>query len=242
MFRQLVERHYDVLYRRFVSRGLSLADAEDLAQKVWLQVFQHIGNYDAQGRFPHYLSTIASNLMKTHWRDTGTRQAVIASSDTREDGSVMEAVTEINPEDRSAADESAAYLTQTLIPSLPVEQRMAWLLRHESEYWEPERPFTWSHMAEMNGMDEQQAWATFESAREKFMCAGRAPDLEPPDADETSVFLVWTQAQRAGKQQRFTCDYFARLLNVPENTMKTRYRAAEKALRKGLQHFRSVSA
>ena len=53
--------------------------------------------------------------------------------------------------------------------------------------------------------------------------------------EETLIFTVWSQAQRPRKEQQYTWEYFADLLNVHANTMKTRYRAAQKFLSDGLK-------
>lgn len=236
--RVLVERHYDTLYRRFMRELGNAADAEDASQKLWLQVARHVDDYDDQGKFTHYLSTIASNLIKAHWRDTGTARRVI--TDTTDDDDVPEQADPVDPELQNSDAELVRYLTEELIPGLPPEQRLAWLLRHESEYWEPGRPLRWQHMAELNGMDTQAVWQKFEVAREKFMRHGRPEAMPDIDTDEASIFLVWTQAQRADKGQSFSWDYFSALLNVPVNTMKTRYRAAQQSLASALADYRSA--
>lgn len=239
--RTLVERHYDVIFRRFNRELRNTADAEDASQKLWLQVARNLENYVDQGKFSHYLSSIASNIIKTHWRDTSTRQNVIAES-SGDDESENEVADELNPETHSADQEMVRYLTEELIPALPAEQRLAWLLRHESEYWEPNRPLKWQHMAELNGVEVEQIWQCFESAREKFMRHHRPDSMPEIETEELSVFLVWTQAQRASKNEAFSWDYFAKLLNVPVNTMKTRYRSAQQSLANSLADYRSVAS
>jgi len=171
-----------------------------------------------------------------------TRQNVIADPTGDDDDNATEMADEINPETHVADQEMVRYLTEDLIPGLPAEQRLAWLLRHESEYWEPGRPLQWQHMADLNGVDVEHIWRTFESAREKFMRHHRPDSMPDIETEELSVFLVWTQAQRASKHESFSWDYFANLLNVPVNTMKTRYRSAQQALANGLEDYRSVSS
>lgn len=235
--RKLVERHYDRIYRRFSRELRNEADAQDLSQKLWLQVARNLENYNDEGKFPQFLSTIATNLIKEHWRQTGTRSNVIVETEEIEEVHDLE-TDHGDPERKAVNDEMITLLTRELIPSLPSDQRMAWLLRHESEYWEPGQRLEWQHIAELNGIDVMQAWDKFESARSKFMSSKSPSD---PDQDEMLIFLVWTQAQRALKEQRFSWDYFSDLLGVPVNTMKTRYRSAQQRLAEALESYRSTS-
>ena len=239
--RTLVERHHDQIHRRFRREFRNDADAEDWAQRLWIRVLGHLDDYRDEGKFPQFLSTIATNMIKDHWRRGQTHGRVfVDSADTDEDherhGRMSDAR---DPERAMIDDELVAHLTRTLIPALPSEQRAAWLLRHESEYWEPGRPLQWTHLAELNGMETDSAWRTFESARRKLMVAVREDRATPMDADETLVFLVWTQAQRAAKDESFSWEYFSELLGVPVNTMKTRYRSAQKRLAEALDDYRS---
>jgi len=124
-----------------------------------------------------------------------------------------------------------------LIPALPVEQRAAWLLRHESEYWEATKPFTWAHIAELNGMSDADVASMFATARDKLLMGSTNGQVTELEELELLIFVVWTQAQRYEKSKNFTWEYFAEILGQPVNTMKTRYRSAQKTLDKGLREF-----
>jgi len=134
--------------------------------------------------------------------------------------------------------DQVAYLTNTLIPELICEQRLAFLLMHESEHWEEKRRLGWQHLAQMNGMDAQEAWSRFEVFRNKLLQKVSSHSSEDLDCDSLLVFLIWTQAQRLEKQQSFTWDYFSEVLGVSVNTLKTRYRTALKKLAQGLKDER----
>ena len=240
--RELVGRHYDVLYRRFRRELRNEADAEDCAQRVWVQVARNLTTYNDEGKFPQFLSTIASNMIKEHWRNKSTREKVLVpeEEDTEYDR-IASMGDSRDPEQAAADEEMVNYLVRELIPSLPVEQRTAWLLRHESEYWEPGRRLEWAHLAELNGTDVQQTWKLFEQARTKLMSGAHATEKVAVDPDESLVFLVWTQAQRASKEESFSWEYFSELLGAPVNTMKTRYRAAQKRLADSLSDYRTIA-
>jgi RNA polymerase sigma factor (sigma-70 family) len=240
--RVLVTRHYDTLYRRFRRELKNDADAEDCAQRVWVQVARNLPNYNDEGKFPQFLSTISSNMIKEHWRNRSTREKVLVEEDADTDYERMESMGDTrDPERLSVNDELVEYLVKVLIPDLPVEQRIVWLLRHESEYWEPGKRLEWNHLAELNGVDTANAWSIFESARRKFMQSAMRDATTEVDAIESLIFLVWTQSQRASKDESFSWDYFSELLGVSVNTMKTRYRAAQKKLAESLNEFGVVA-
>lgn len=234
--RLLVERHYATPYNRFRREIKNDADAEDLSQKLWLQVAKNLDRYDDSNKFPNYLATIATNLIKGHWRDKGIRERVISRSVDDEGQTQLESRVTIDPAQQLSGEDAVKHLSQKLIPDLPVEQRMAWLLQHEAEYWDPQNPMNWRQIAELNGMEVTEAWACFERAREALMTQGCV--ASEVDLKDINVFLIWTQAQRAAKEQVFTWDYFAYLLGVPVNTMKTRYRNAKKNLDRALDDYR----
>ncbi|MBX2880011.1 MAG: sigma-70 family RNA polymerase sigma factor [Granulosicoccus sp.] len=251
-FAALVGRHHRRLYARFVSESKNSADASEMEQQLWLRVFQNLENYKHEGKFTEYLSRIASNLLNDYWRSKGRRSDMfVESRNSDEDLSERlleqsQSIAGNHADDGSNQDnnlhnaELVDYLVTVLIPQLPVEQRMVWLLRHESEYWEPAQRLEWRHLGELNGIDEDEAWSRFEAARNKLM--SKSPQklksdssAEGPNQEETLIFTVWSQAQRLRKEDQFTWEYFANLLNVPTNTMKTRYRAAQKFLSEGLK-------
>lgn len=239
--RVLVERHYDMLYRRFRRELKNEADAEDCAQRVWVQVARNLATYKDEGKFPNFLSMIASNMIKEFWRNKGTREKVVVSQDEEMDYDRIESMGDHNdPEKLMSDDELVDHLVKELIPALPTEQRAAWLLRHESEYWEPGKRLEWAHLAELNGTDIATAWDAFERARFKLMTASSKKTDSEIDGEEQLIFLVWTQAQRALKEQNFSWEYFSDLLGVSENTMKTRYRTAQKRLAESLSDYRET--
>ncbi len=239
--RILVGRHYDVLYRRFRRELKNEADAEDCAQKVWVQVARNLKNYKDEGKFPQFLSTIASNMIKEYWRNKTTREKVLVSDSEDNDYDRMPQMGDHrDPESTVLNNELVNHLVRELIPALPTEQRTAFLLRHESEYWEPGQRLDWNHLAELNGWDVSGTWKTFEVARLKFMKSVGTTAITEVEPEEWLVFLVWTQAQRASKEESFSWEYFSELLGVPVNTMKTRYRAAQKRLADSLNDYRAA--
>lgn len=242
-FEALLNRHYDRVHRRFLTHCRNPADAADLTQQLWLKVLNNLDGYRDDGKFPSFLMRIATNLLTDYWRRKGVHDNVIADLLKNDDDETGDAVSRA-PDPRADVqtafehDEAIQHLVSRLIPSLGCEQRTAFLLRHESEYWEGMNRLNWSHLAELNGTDVEDAWARFERMRNILLrSVNGGGKRQTPECEDLLIFLVWTQAQRLHKQGSFTWDYFAEILNVPVATLKTRYRSAVTAIRKGMNEW-----
>lgn len=247
--RTLVGRYHDQMYGRFFAKVNNRDDANDLQQELWSKVARSLDRYRDEEKFSHYLSRLASNVLIDFYR-RGTKNKELfadgssnnANFDSEDDGFEPDTRRDEsqNVEQEVDNDDLVRHLISELVPALPVEQRAAWLLRHESEYWEPGRRLDWNHLAELNNLTETAVVEIFESARNKMMTQLHAvggQGTQVLEEMELLVFLVWTQAQRLDKANSFTWDYFAELLGQPVNTMKTRYRTAQKTLSDGLNAY-----
>jgi RNA polymerase sigma-70 factor (ECF subfamily) len=240
-FEQLMARYHDTTYRRFLKRCKNVDDAADLTQQLWINMVTKLDNYQDEGKFAAFLTRSASNLLTDYWRHKGVVNRVMVEDDDDADLSLMAKATNAAPDplENIQLYDEINTLTRELIPALPCEQRLAWLLRHESEFWEEKRPLKWDHLAELNGIDEETAWQHFEDLRNKLIAQvhPEAPRLDlQRDCEQVLVFLVWTQAQRLSKKQDFTWDYLADLLGITSNALKLRYRKALASLKEGLSN------
>ncbi len=237
-FKELIDRHYNNTKRRFFNHCHNSEDAADLTQQLWIRVVNNLDNYHDDGRFPSFLNRISTNLLTDHWRRKGVKNRVISESQEDDEIDFIDQAPAANTDVGKNYDNQRQvdYLVKKLIPALPCDQRLVFLLRHESEYWEEKQRLEWNHIAELNGIDQQTAWSRFEQTRNSLITHLSSNNKSPPDLDNESllIFFVWTQAQRLSKKQEFTWDYFAELLSVSTNTLKTRYRAAMKKLGEGL--------
>lgn len=237
-FEQLMTRHYDSVYRRLLSHCKHPDDAADMAQQLWIRVVNNLDSYQDDGRFPSFLMRSTTNMLTDYWRRKGVRDQVIQQNFAAdEEGDAIELAADLGADTGALheAQDQVAHLTRTLIPSLVCEQRLAFLLMHESEHWEEKHRLGWHHLAELNGIDAKEAWQRFEQVRNGLLERLHAPAGEQPDCESLLVFLIWTQAQRLDKRQSFTWDYFSEILGVSTNTLKTRYRTALKKLAQGLK-------
>ena len=233
-FETLVRRHYNPLHKRLLRLTQNNADADDLSQKLWMRVLSNISKYNDQQKFPNYLNTIASNLVKDEWR----------RSSAQNQSSLDEFLDEFNGDTVLSTDEDVSqkvsdqheinYLVKTLIPNLAVKLRAVFLLRHESEYWDTKQPFQWQHLGELNQLSTNEVSKRFIVARDKLV----SDKNEELSDEDRLLFLTWTQAQRLDKSTTQTESYLASLLNIPVNTFKTRYRSALAELSSGLDKWR----
>lgn len=239
-FESLLKRYYQITFQRFIKHCRDPDLAADLTQQLWTQMVKSLGNYRDDGKFPNFLMRSVTNLLFDHWRRKGVKDKVIQESyrDDEDDFVALAPDPSAGTESRVELQEQIDHLTGDLIPALPCEQRLAFLLKHESEYWEDKQRLSWQHLAQLNGLDESTAWQLFEDTRNALLRADNKGKNHPDTACEAVlIFLVWTQAQRISKKQDFTWSYFSKILNVPENTLKTRYRTALKTLADGLKEL-----
>lgn len=241
-FETLYMRHYDKTYKRFLKHCKNPDNAADLTQNLWIKVEESLKTYRPDGKFPSYLMRSASNVLTDHWRRKGVRDRVISQANYDDAEDYIEGARDLSADTahENEMQEQIEYLTTQLIPSLNCEQRLAFLLKHESEYWEYKQRLTWQHLADLNDMDVQQAWEMFEQVRNRVVTSATGQEShEALNCESLLIYMVWTQSQRPFKNQEFTWQYFANVLNVPENTLKTRYRAALKSLAEKLSEHNS---
>jgi len=216
-FRELVERHNSKMLGRFIKACGNRHDAEDLCQQLWTRVAGNINRYEGRGKFEHYVNTIATNLLY-NFREQSQRSNA-ATSDSGFDPDTQPGRQTTSAEQRT----EIAQLVSELIPKLRVEQRTAFLLRHESEFWQNEQRLSWDDLAMLNGIDTTVAWNRFETFRRKVF----TEDIgKLRDSEEACIFFVWSQSQRPGKQFSYNDDDLCELLNIKPETFRTRYRTA----------------
>lgn len=231
-FKVLLDRYYKMT-TGMIARAVGPAspDIEDLVQNTWIKLINNLGNYRDEGKFGAYIATITKNTITDHWRRKGIRSGV-ELSELDEETSLEEIYSDSTDVSQDFANQKEMeYLVSALIPALPCEQRIVFLLKHESEYWEHSKRLEWDHLAVMNGIEVDEAWARFDHARHDLK------GKQGLGCEKEIIFYVWTQAQRPAKQGRYTEAYFSDLLDIPVNTLKTRYRAACKALADGLSDW-----
>ena len=76
-FAQLYESHFDKIFRYVVLKIRNQAEAEDMAQQVFIKAYESIGSYQSQGvPFTAWLFRIAHNQMVDYVRKQSKKQTV----------------------------------------------------------------------------------------------------------------------------------------------------------------------
>ncbi len=123
----LMERHGKKLMN-YLIRCLQDEDlAADLAQETFVRVYQHRNKFDARQKFSTWLYTIASNLVRDHFRWKSRHPEVAHEQDN-----VMEMATEISPSENIQADERADAVRRA-VAELPEELRTPLILAEYEE-------------------------------------------------------------------------------------------------------------
>ena len=240
-FDVLLRRHYNKIHKRFCNYLKDEHTANDLCQQLWMRVLSSLKDYQHSGKFEHYINTIATNILKDHWRSKNVKSELPIHDDEGKLITEYEPVDDLNQsstEKDLIMKETVNHLIHKLIPSLPCDQRLVYLLRHESEYWDDKQQLQWQHLADLNNLDVEEVSNKFEETRDKlFKNATHEDAFSELECEEKIIFLLWTQAQRIDKKKKYTESYFAGLLNMPVNTFKTKYRTGLKKLSEGLQDY-----
>jgi len=129
-FRELVEATEDRVFGTIVRMLGSPEGAEDLAQKVYLRVWQARARYEPRAKLSTWMFSIARRLVLNERRGRARRGAVFYEPLPEEN--VREAVSGGSPSAEVSARELAEVIEQALA-ELPEEQRTAMVLRRYEE-------------------------------------------------------------------------------------------------------------
>jgi RNA polymerase sigma-70 factor (ECF subfamily) len=128
-FRALLERHQDAVVGTVAKMLGSPSDAEDIAQQVFLRVWQHAKSYRPDAKFTTYLFTITRNLVFNETRRRSRKKEI--PLDTGDpSGSHHEPGDDPHRQpDASLLEAELRVAIGQAIASLPETQRLAVVLR-----------------------------------------------------------------------------------------------------------------
>jgi len=117
-FSQLIENHYDFIFRVACKWTGKKSDAEDIAQEVCIKLATAIQSFDGRSKFTSWLYRVTINMVRDMQRSTSRR------------GKTVDAFTLVHPEDDPGGQEEAATATElwTAVSALPDKQREAIML------------------------------------------------------------------------------------------------------------------
>lgn len=129
-FRELVEATEDRVFGTIARMLGGIEGAEDLAQKVYLRIWQARGRYEPSAKFTTWMFSITRRLVLNERRGRSRRGAVFHAPAPEEN--VREPVSADSPAADAAASELAGGIERAL-EELPEEQRTAVVLRRYEE-------------------------------------------------------------------------------------------------------------
>ena len=129
-FREIVEATEDRLYGTIAKMLGGVEGAEDLAQRVYLRIWQARGRYERRSKFSTWMFSIMHRLVLNERRGRARRSAVFRTPGA--DETPRDAVTRDLPSGEASAAELAAEIDAALA-ALPDDQRTAMILRRYDE-------------------------------------------------------------------------------------------------------------
>jgi RNA polymerase sigma factor (sigma-70 family) len=117
-FSQLIEKHYDFIFRTACKWTGKKSDAEDIAQEVCIKLATAIQSFDGRSAFTSWLYRVTLNMVRDMQRSTTRR------------GKNVDAYSLIHPEDDPGGQEEATTAREiwTAVGALPEKQREAIML------------------------------------------------------------------------------------------------------------------
>lgn len=127
-FESLIERHQYAVIGTVAKMLGNYADAEDIAQQVFIRLWKSAARYEPKAKFTTYLFTITRNLVFNESRKKKRRKE--HSVEEREDDHHLQTPDEqaLSP-DKEALQQELQSAVDSAIASLPEKQRMAVILR-----------------------------------------------------------------------------------------------------------------
>ncbi len=135
-FEELVEKYKQPVFNMIYRTLPDAAEAEDLAQAVFVQVYKAASRYRVEAKFTTWLFTIARNLCLNELRRRSRHPADSLDASISQDEDYparqYEDVRSVSAPDQLIQDELSAKVSEALM-ELPENQRTAVLLYQEQE-------------------------------------------------------------------------------------------------------------
>ena len=126
-FELIVLRYKDAIFSFTYHFLADYHCAQDISQETFLRVLRNAGRYKSRNSFKTWLYRIAANLCKNELRDRN-RHKVLPLDDPIVDAESLRGQPYMSP-DKAYEEEEMRRLVRDVVSSLPVDQRMAIVLR-----------------------------------------------------------------------------------------------------------------
>lgn len=128
-FRALLERHQDAVVGTVAKMLGSPSDAEDIAQQVFLRVWQHAKHYRPDAKFTTYLFTITRNLVFNESRRRSRKKEIPLDTNDPSGGHQEPGDEPHRQPDATLLEAELRIAVDKAIAALPETQRLAVILR-----------------------------------------------------------------------------------------------------------------
>ncbi|PJJ58932.1 RNA polymerase sigma factor [Hymenobacter chitinivorans] len=133
-FRTLVERYQNRIYRTVLALLRSPEEAEDVAQEVFVEVYQTIGRFRGEAALSTWLYRLAtSRALKSRRRARAQKRFAYFTSLLGFDNQVLHEPADRGHPQQQLEEQQQLTLLLALIDRLPEQQQVAFTLRHEQE-------------------------------------------------------------------------------------------------------------
>jgi len=149
-FEALVRRYQGPIYHVALRMVRDAEEARDLAQTVFLKVYEHLDGYDPAQRFYSWMYRIAIHETLNHLRRQGRLQPI--------DG---ETVSQRPDPERLAVDADVSRTVQEALMTLPAQERAVVVLRHFAE-------LSYQEIAQAVGIPEKTVKSRLFSGRQRL--------------------------------------------------------------------------
>lgn len=168
-FGELVSRHHASLVCAALAIVRSPEDAEDVAQRAWIQAYQHLRRFAGTSSVRTWLMAITRNAAIDHWRLT-LRQPRWQSLEPGEAEFTARAVSSVpSPEELLLRKEREDYLERS-IAALPLHLRAPLQLWHDQRH-------SYSEIATKEGIAVGTMKSRIWEARQQVIASCRAKML-----------------------------------------------------------------
>src|SRR5579872_2928696 len=131
-FRVLYDKHKRRVYSLCLRMTANTAEAEDLAQEAFLQLYRKIGTFRGESAFSTWLHRLAVNVVLMHLRKKGLQQVSLDDVDTSQDEPVKR---DYGSDDQRLTGSIDRIGLQEAIADLPPGYRTVFVL-HDVEGYE----------------------------------------------------------------------------------------------------------
>jgi RNA polymerase sigma-70 factor, ECF subfamily len=131
-FSAIFEAHKRRVYSLCLRMTSNTAEAEDLTQEAFLQLFRKISTFRGESAFSTWLHRLAVNVVLMHLRKKGLQQISLDETDTSQDEPVKR---DYGGDDRRLTGSVDRIVLQAAIKDLPPGYRMVFVL-HDVEGYE----------------------------------------------------------------------------------------------------------